>query len=335
MPLLVQERSTGEIVHLDGPAEHAREVAGCPTRFALSDELTHLATALAFSRGARRFDCSDLLRVPAEQLWIEWCEAPWQRELQQHGIASPSEGSGLAGRRGALIRSSADGRRGTLRTFWSTDDSEYGVLASSMEAWFDLDTVEGGNPGESDRPAVAVHDSLAQADILRRCFRFGFERSWQSYYDRAALSALEHRAIVRHALGTIALEVPLLLAFFLLLATRSSLPRRDRSFARLNHRRALNSKPPLLDYTEVTAPLPLYTPLPWTANGGPLRRRARLHHVRGHLVRRGNAVFWRVPHLRGDARAGTIRSRTVTWTFDEPGRSGAEASGTSERPQRS
>jgi len=319
-PLLVQHRATGEIVQLDGPAEHARAVAECPIRFALADELTRLATALAYSRGTRHLDCADLLRVPAERLWVEWCEQPLQRELQGYGFAPATTcGSALAGRRGVLIRASADGRSGTLRTFWSMDDSEHGVLASSMEAWFDLDTAEGESPAASGRPAIAVCDSLAQADMLSRCFRFGFERSWQAYYDRAALSALERRAIVHHALGTIALDVPVLLAFLLLLATRSSLPQRDRRFERLNRRRARECKPPLLDYIEVTSPLPLYGPPgPWTAHGGPLRRHARLHHVRGHLVRRGNAVFWRVPHLRGDARAGTIRSRTVTWTFDEP-----------------
>jgi hypothetical protein len=40
--------------------------------------------------------------------------------------------------------------------------------------------------------------------------------------------------------------------------------------------------------------------------------------VRGHLVRRGNQLFWRIPHLRGSARSGIIRARTVTWTFDDP-----------------
>jgi hypothetical protein len=32
-------------------------------------------------------------------------------------------------------------------------------------------------------------------------------------------------------------------------------------------------------------------------------------------VRRGAELFWRVPHLRGDARLGAVRTRTVTWTF--------------------
>jgi hypothetical protein len=34
-------------------------------------------------------------------------------------------------------------------------------------------------------------------------------------------------------------------------------------------------------------------------------------------VRRGNKIFWRIPHLRGNSRAGAIRTRTVTWTVGE------------------
>src|SRR6202040_3554784 len=41
----------------------------------------------------------------------------------------------------------------------------------------------------------------------------------------------------------------------------------------------------------------------------------RLHHVRGHLARRGYKLFWRSPHLRGNARLGVVRSRTVELTF--------------------
>jgi hypothetical protein len=41
----------------------------------------------------------------------------------------------------------------------------------------------------------------------------------------------------------------------------------------------------------------------------------RLHHVRGHIVRRGASVFWRSPHMRGSARLGQVRSRTVDLTY--------------------
>jgi len=39
--------------------------------------------------------------------------------------------------------------------------------------------------------------------------------------------------------------------------------------------------------------------------------------VRGHLVRRGSQIFWRMPHLRGSVRLGAVRSHTVTWSFEK------------------
>jgi hypothetical protein len=51
-------------------------------------------------------------------------------------------------------------------------------------------------------------------------------------------------------------------------------------------------------------------------SSGIRRRASRLHLVRGHLVRRGSQIFWRVPHLRGSARSGEIHTRTVTWVID-------------------
>ena len=45
------------------------------------------------------------------------------------------------------------------------------------------------------------------------------------------------------------------------------------------------------------------------------RRGPGLHHVRSHIARRGDKVFWRVPHLRGNARLGVVRSRTVQLSF--------------------
>jgi hypothetical protein len=45
------------------------------------------------------------------------------------------------------------------------------------------------------------------------------------------------------------------------------------------------------------------------------RRSPRLHHVRGHIARRGDKVFWKSPCLRGNAMHGVIRSRTVELRF--------------------
>jgi hypothetical protein len=319
--LAVQDPATGNIVNLSGAASCAARVASCGLRYVLSDDLTRLCAEMAFSRGARHLECADLLHMPGEEVWIEWCSAPWHSALQRSGFSLLTPPADGAGRRGALIHSSLDGRRGVIRTFW-TDGSEHGVLASSMEAHFDFDTPEGEDPGPPERagePGIQVYDGERQdGDLLARCFRFRYEPSWSEYYAKARLSPVAHAALRRHVLGTIALDIPVLLAFLLLLASRSSLPRHVETFERLNASRLKSGRAPLLDCIEVRAPmLPEYLGYGRTdPHGG--RRGPRLHYVRGHLVRRGSTLFWRVPHLRGSARCGVIRSRTVTWTFEEP-----------------
>jgi hypothetical protein len=110
----------------------------------------------------------------------------------------------------------------------------------------------------------------------------------------------------------------MLLAFFLLLSTRNGLPRRPRIMERLNRARARSGKVPLLDHIEVLSPvLPERDGATGNESFG-CRRAPRLHHVRGHLMRRGCELYWRVPHLRGTARSGVVRTRTVTWTIDRP-----------------
>ncbi|MBV8743106.1 MAG: hypothetical protein JOZ12_15055 [Sinobacteraceae bacterium] len=193
-----------------------------------------------------------------------------------------------------------------------------------MEAFFDFDTSPGEEPQPPDNQMGRVGRVMDMArggeDVLGSCFRFRYERSWEEYYNRAGLPAAQAEMIWRHSLGTIAMDVPLLLAFLLLLGTRSGLPQMVREQAGVNRRRCSIGKPPLLDHIEVRAPiLPEYREIRASPPGG-FRRHPRLHRVRGHLVRRGSQIFWRVPHLRGRASAGVIRSQTVIWTFDEAGR---------------
>jgi hypothetical protein len=288
-------------------------------RYVLSDDLTGLCADLAYSKGARTLACADLLHVPAVALWVEWCNRPWQNALQRYGFPLTERGCEWAGRRGALVRSSLDGRRGLLRTFW-TAAGERDVLASSVEGYFDLDTLQGEEPEPPDRErrqAIKVYDcARAGDDVLGRCFRFRYERSWADYYQRAGLSGAQSETVWRHTLGTIAVDVPMLLTFFLLLATRGGLPQRPQKLERLNRSRRKAGKATLLDHIEVRAPLlPEYQETS-RSDRHSTRRGPRLHHVRGHLVRRGSQLFWRVPHLRGSARSGVVRTRTVIWTFD-------------------
>jgi hypothetical protein len=318
-PFIVENTKDGSVTELNSATAFSKEIDRCATRYVLSDELTRLCTALAYSKGAGTLACADLLRVPAECVWIEWAEAPWLNELARYGFKSPVDAA-HSGRRGVFIRSTPQGRRGQLRTFWASGESELNVLSSSMEAYFDFDTQEGDDPAAFDRQkrsCICVSDNAVEgADVLQRCFRFRFERSWQDYYERAQLTSVQATALAHHALGTIAIDIPVLLAFLLLLATRPGLPRRPLMLERLNRARAKSGKAALLEQIEVFTPL-----LPEYRSGGSGRPSAsrlpcRLHHVRGHLVRRGSKLFWRVPHLRGSARAGAIRARTVTWLVD-------------------
>jgi hypothetical protein len=319
VPLVVQDRSTAGVRVLNNSADCAQEVARCPLRFVLSDDLTRLCTALAYSIGSSTLECADLLRVPATLLWLEWNRTPWESELGRYGFASNQANLGRGGRRGALLRASPDGRRGTVRTFWSNDDKEE-AFASSIEAYFDFDVSAGEEPetadGEQSPPFHVVDHAHEGEDVLSRCFRFRYERSWRDYYDRATLSKAERDALERHALGTSAINMPVILAFLLLLGTRAGLPRRTETFERLNRARQKAGKSPLLEHVEVSCPLLARSYGTEACHGMGTRRGPRLHHVRGHLVRRGNELFWRVPHLRGSARKGIVRARTVTWTVD-------------------
>jgi hypothetical protein len=68
-----------------------------------------------------------------------------------------------------------------------------------------------------------------------------------SHVPSALLSSELSFAMWRHAVGTIAMDVPMLLTFFLLLATRNGLPQRAQAFEHLNRRRRQYGKEPLLD----------------------------------------------------------------------------------------
>ena len=319
-PFIVENTKDGSVTHLNNAAAFAEDINRCATRYVLSDELTSLCTALAYSKGANTLACADLLHVPAERVWVEWAEAPWRNELARYGFKSPVDSPSL-GRRGVFVQSNPQGRRGLLKTFWAHGESELNVLSSSMEAYFDFDTPEGEDPEVFGRrqqwSSICVTDNaVGDADILRRCFRFRFERSWQDYYERAELTSVQATALSHHALGTIAIDIPVLLAFFLLLATRPGLPRRPLMLERINKARARSGKAALLEQIEVFAPLLPECRSGCSSGSGASRQSRRLHHVRGHLVRRGSKLFWRVPHLRGSARAGSVRTRTVTWQFE-------------------
>jgi hypothetical protein len=103
----------------------------------------------------------------------------------------------------------------------------------------------------------------------------------------------------------------MLLALFLLMAIRAELVQTPVSPLRLNAKRSRLGKRPLLEHIEVSCPVFASAAVSHSDGAGVARRGPRFHHVRGHIVRRRNTVYWRGPHWRGHVRLGSVRSRTV------------------------
>jgi hypothetical protein len=289
----------------------------CPVRYVLADDLARCATQFAFAEGDRLSSCLDLIRVPARRLWVEWMDAP--RNDQLLSIAALElERHDLTRRAGALLTAAADCRSGEIRTFWSTHaDLAY---VSPIVIQFDLDDVPermatGDSALDGGWSRVTAPQECGLEQILEHV-RFRFDAQWSAYYRSRCQTSEMRGAVLRRNLGTCAFDPPMLFALFLLFSARDALPLRTVDMGALNRARSRKGKPPLLEHVEVSAPLwaPKSVHLPPSTLSFE-RRRPRLHHVCGHIVRRGATVFWRAPHLRGSARLGQVRTRTVELSF--------------------
>jgi hypothetical protein len=318
LDLIAQGRT--ELIRVDdgrtlpGIERFQNAVCNCPLRYVLADELARCATEMAFSDGDHLTSCLDLIHVPAQSLWIEWMDAARQAELPTLNARSPQQPS-VVQRAGALVKASSNGRAGEIRTFWSTR-AELAYL-SPVVIRFDLDGKERGvsaDPVIDSGWATLTAPDSGLEEFLGH-LRFHFDAEWASYYrDRCETREMQD-AILRRNLSGCAFDPPMLFAFMLMLSARSALPQRAIAVDKLNRARRRAGKPPLLEHIEVSAPLYSSSTASMPGTRGLERRGPRLHHVRGHIVRRGAAVFWRVPHLRGSARLGQVRTRTVELSF--------------------
>ena len=308
----------GQLIRLASPCDWSDQLRKCPFRYVLSDQLVAVCAALAFSDGDRLVDCLDLVRIPSEALWVEWDDA-----ARSHGItAGEAARMGLSsvGRAGAYITAKQSGRVGVIRSFWAPPSGGNPLLAAfETHCFLDGVSVPDRRPQDSLVGAfVAVRATQDPAlDTLLSCARFRLEPTWARYYSHASLSEAAKLEAVNSNLGTVARDLPVLLAFFLLMSARGGLPQTEVSRARINMKRRARHHEALLNHIEVQAPVwsaPPGRPATDVASVG-WRRPPRFHHVRGHLVRRANRIFWRVPHVRGSAARGTVRSRTVRWEF--------------------
>jgi hypothetical protein len=303
---------------LPGAGGFQKAIRDCPSRYVLSDDLVHCATHLSYAEGDRLSACLDLIRVPATSLWVEWSDEP-RREALRAIPGLKMEIGPVARRAGALITAALSGRSGEMRTFWSTPD-EIAYL-SPLVISFDLDRAP---QAASSRDGSAYPGTVglrmegepAIQELLEHLL-FRFDEAWAAYYRSCWHTDELRTTVLRANLAGCAFDAPMLLAFFLLLNARSLLPKRQVLHERLNMARRRAGKSRLLEHVEVSAPLDAggLSGLPVMAD--PTRIGPRLHHVRGHLVRRGLSIFWRSPHLRGSARLGLVRTRTVELSFSQ------------------
>jgi hypothetical protein len=301
---------------LPGPHHFAQSVHACPLRLVLADDLTRCSTALAYAEGHRLSGCLDLVRVPSERLWVEWAESP-RLEALSDILEMQTKPTVSGGRAGVLVSSDASGRAGTFRSFWSTLDDR--VHCAALIADFDLDrpirrwnSVAEVFNGESAGVTVSEEPAF---DALLSHIRFRFDPPWSDHYRSANLSNDQQSAVLCTALGSTAFIIPMLFGLFLLLAAKGGAQQRAVNCDRLNRIRRHSGKTELLEHVEVSTSLGAQRTGDRTNFDANARLGRRLHHVRGHLARRGYSVFWRSPHLRGNARLGVVRSRTVQLTF--------------------
>jgi hypothetical protein len=146
--------------------------------------------------------------------------------------------------------------------------------------------------------------------VLDHCL-LSVESSWADYCRKSTQGVDEANRYIETLAGKVWLDWPFIAAFSLLYQTRSVLRARPSNLATLNSARAKRGKIDLLEHVEIGASLGARgqrasAPISMGGQGG-----KRLHHVRGHLVRRGDNLHWRSPHLRGDGSLGMIATRTV------------------------
>lgn len=319
--VLAPECAAAVPVELTGARHYAARVLECPLRFVLGDDLTRACAALAFADGARLAGCLDLLRMPAQSLWIEWNDAVHQQVVYETQSAADYD-PGASGRRvGVLLAGTSDGYGAVTRTFWAdaAADERSEVVLSPLETHIDL---RGELTGACDIAGVMAGGFAGvddQTDAAMNCLldhvRFRFDDSWAAYYRAAATDAVAQREVVHRSLAAVARDTPLILAFLLLLGAKDATRSLRVSRTAINRKRQSLGRTPLLDHIEVSASLDAVQEARGDTGDANGRLAPRLHHVRGHLVRRDNRVFWRVPHLRGSAARGMVHSRTVCLSF--------------------
>ena len=307
-PLVVRQHC-GTQFTLPGLQDLTGALLAAPVRYVLDDVVAAFAAQTAFGDPDRFGHCIELLRLPAARFWVEWCEHGRRAVMAQLGLTTALAAATAGGRAGALIESDDSGRRGTISFAWTTGPHDTEGTLAPLVVDFDLDDPDfrARKIPDAVTRGAEVNGAPALTHFLRHV-RFRLRCDWRDYYARTAPTPQAFTAALDANIGQVVAAIPFLLAFCLGLSARNALTLAPSALDRLNKSRRQHGRAPLLDHIEVTARFGGAR-----ASGGAASARAdaRLHFVCGHLVRRGQQIFWRRPHLRGNAARGAIIARNI------------------------
>lgn len=287
-------------VTLPGAERLAAPIANAEIRYVLRDDVARACASLVYDQPDLLIGSLDLIRLPAETMWIEWFD---------HAIARPGADPSAANRRaGFYVQADETGRSGTIRSAWEFAPGRPDRSPAAIE--FDLDALVTARRGDPSGHPVRI-GSLDVFAPLRERMRISVDDEWANYY-RATSTDLSDT--LEKVEATVSSDALLLFAFCLLFTMRGDIEFHSSDLDRLNRARGKRRQPALLDYREISAKI-FGGPAEGAANGhaGDHHHRAasRLHYVRGHFVRRNASIFWRSPHLRGDASRGVAARKIV------------------------
>lgn len=290
----------------------APQIRQCPFRYVLQDDVTALCTRLAFEDNSILASALDLLRVPAPTVWMEFRASARRQVFSELGLLTET-GALQQHRIGLHISSDGQGRKGRAEVCWEVSE-EHSPSLCPFVIEFDFDDAGFSNVEGNGGVHLGVSISgLPALDPLYARVRFTLRPEWTPYYiERVARDPQCHK-VLKEAAVPIVEDAPFFAMFFLLLMSQAAFQQTPSDRSRLNKARVRRGRAPLLDHIELTINLGSHASVAVKhASSGMQRSPPRLHCVRGHLVRRGDALFWRKSHMRGTSSLGTIRSRTIS-----------------------
>ncbi len=273
-------------------------LAGCALRYVMTKEASAQCGDLIRSSPELLTAKDDLLRLPAEQFWVEWFA-----EMGGDG----DFGGDWAQKIGCLVQTNEGGRSGHIILYGTTFNG--GVDRLPGKIIFDLD-----HRYVSPYPSGSYRMSHGDLGFLNNILSHALMQLEERWRGRAKLDKrYAYQDLVRHQAEQSWYALPFILAFAALLNSDDVVDQTPSQLAQLNASRARRRRRALLEHVEVSMRLGERRQSDGAAqdNHHGARATARLHFVRGHTVSRGGKTFWRTSHLRGDADAPII-SKTVS-----------------------